>query len=107
MLLNRNGIQESICIPPICLDSQSAEKSRGGESAFSNDSNFNLADPKLESRTLTPFCEKSNHFATKNNFRKGPQNQQHPLIQNGLSKEAFVRGTAEDLGGRSGGLVPP
>ena len=107
MLLNRNGIQESICIPSICLDSQNAEKSRGGESAFSNDSNFNLAGPKLESRTLTFFCEKSNNFATKNNFRKGPQNQQHPLIQNGLSQEAFDRGTAEDLGGRSGGLVPP
>ena len=63
MLLNRNGIQESICIPSISLDSQSAEKSRGGESAFSNDSNFNLADPKLESRTLTSFRETSNHFA--------------------------------------------
>ena len=46
-------------------------------------------------------------IVTLNNFRKGPQNQQHPLIQNGLSQEAFDRGTAEDLGGRSGGLVPP
>ena len=39
--------QKSICIPSICLDSQSTEKSRGGGSPFSNNSNSNLADPKL------------------------------------------------------------
>ena len=107
MFLNRNGIQESICIPSICLNSQSATKSRGGESAFFNDGNFNIADPKLESRTLTSFREKSNHFATKSNLPKGPQNKKHPLIQNGLSQEAFGRATAADVGRRSGGLVAP
>ena len=74
--------QKSICIPSICLDSQSAEKSRGGEIPFSNNSNSILADPKLVTRTLTSFSEKPNHFTTKEDLLKGPQNQQYPLIQN-------------------------
>ena len=72
--------QESICIPSIYLDSQSTEKSRGGQSAFSKNRNSNLANLKLVPRTPTSFSEKSNHFA--NHFAKGPQNQQHHLIQN-------------------------
>ena len=39
--------QKSICIPSICLDSQSTEKGRGGESAFSNNSNSNYGVPKF------------------------------------------------------------
>ena len=74
--------QESICIPSIYLDSQSTEKSRGGESAFSNNSNSNLANPKLVPRTLTSFSDKSNHFAIKGRLTKGSLKPQHPLTQN-------------------------
>ena len=63
--------QESICIPSVCLDLQSTEKSRGGESVFSNNSNSNLANPKLVPRTLTSFSETSSHFASKGGFTKG------------------------------------
>ena len=73
-------LQDFICIPSIYLDSQSTEKSRGGQSAFSKNRNSNLANLKLVPRTPTSFSEKSNHFA--NHFAKGPQNQQHHLIQN-------------------------
>ena len=55
--------------PP--FDSQSTEKSRQGEIAFSNNSNSNLANPKLVPRTLTSFSEKSNHFAIKGGLTKG------------------------------------
>ena len=63
--------QESVCIPSICFDSQSTEKSRGGESFSSNNSNSNLANPKLVPRTLTSFNRKSNHFAIKGRLTKG------------------------------------
>ena len=63
--------QESICIPSICLDLQSTKKSRGGESVFSNNSNSNLANPKLVPRTLMSFSETSSHFASKGGFTKG------------------------------------
>ena len=40
--------QDSTCISSIYLDSQSTEKGiRGGESAFSNNSNSNLANPRV------------------------------------------------------------
>ena len=68
--LQQKWYQNSISIPSICLDSQSTEKSRGGESAFSNNSNSNLAEPKLVSRALTSFSEKTNHFATKGRFTR-------------------------------------
>ena len=57
------------------FDSQSTEKSRQGEIAFSNNSNSNLANPKLvQNPILLPLKE---------DLLKGPQNQQHSLIQNG------------------------
>ena len=46
-------------------------ESRRGESVFSNNSNSNLANPKLVPRTLTSFSEKSNHFAIKGGLTKG------------------------------------
>ena len=49
--------QESICIPSICLDSQSTGKSGGGESAFSDNSNSNLANPKVVPRNPKSFSE--------------------------------------------------
>ena len=54
-----------LCIPSICLDSQSIEKSksRGGEGAFFNNSNYNLAKPKLVPRNfaqLAPFSNSKN-----------------------------------------------
>ena len=64
--------QEPICIPPICLDLQSTEKSREGESGFSDNSNSNFANPKFVPRTLP----------LQDGLLKGPQNQHHHLIQN-------------------------
>ena len=55
-------LQQPICIPSICLDSQSTEKSREGESG----------NPKLVPRTLP----------LQDGLLKGPQNQHHPPIQN-------------------------
>ena len=75
-------LQDFICIPSIYLDSQSTAKSRGGESAFSNNSNSNLANPKLVPRILTSFSDKSNNFAIKGRLTKGSLKPQHPLIQN-------------------------
>ena len=46
-------------------------KSRGGESAFSNNSNYNLANPKLVPRPPKSFSEKLNHFAIKGLLTKG------------------------------------
>ena len=80
--------QKSICIPSICLGSQSTEKSRGGESPFSNNSNSNLADPKLVPRTLTSFSEKPNHFSTKGRLTKGsskPTASPYPKSNNATS----------------------
>ena len=74
--------QKSICIPSICLDSQSTEKSRGGESPLPDNSNSNLADTNLVPRTLTFFSEKLIILPLKEDLLKGPQNQQHPIIRN-------------------------
>ena len=86
--------QKSICIPSICLDSQSTEKSRRGESPFSNNSNSNLADPKLVPRTLTSFSEKPNHFATKGRLTKGsskPTASSYPKSKNAASSVGCLR----------------
>ena len=63
--------QEPIWIPSICLDSQSTEKSRREESAFSDNNNSSLANLKLLPRTHTSFSQKSNHFAFKWRLTKG------------------------------------
>ena len=81
-------LQESICIPSICLDSQSTEKSRGGENVFSNNSNSNLANPKLVPRTPTSFSERSNHFAITGRLTKGsskPTSSFYPKSNNAIS----------------------
>ena len=94
MLFSRNVSQESICIPSICLDSQSSEKSRGGESAFSNNSNSNLENPKLVPRTLTSFSEKSNHFAIKGRLTKWsskPTASSYPKLKNAISSVGCLR----------------
>ena len=94
MLFSRNVSQESICIPSICLDSQSSEKSRGGESAFSNNSNSNFENPKLVPRTLTSFSEKSNHFAIKGRLTKWsskPTASSYPKLKNAISSVGCLR----------------
>ena len=63
--------QEPMCIPSIYLDSQGTEKSRGRESAFSNNGNSNLANPKLVPRIPTCFSEISNHFSIKGRLTEG------------------------------------
>ena len=63
-----------------CLDSQSTEKSRGGESAFSNNSNSNLVDRKFKLLRLS--VKNPTSLPLKEDLLKGLQNQQHPLIQN-------------------------
>ena len=86
--------QESICIPSICLDSQSNEKDRGGESAFSNNSYYNLAKPKLVPQTLTSFSEKSSHFAIKGRLTKGsskPTASSYPKLKNAISSVDCLR----------------
>ena len=86
--------KESICIPSICLNSQSTEKSRGGESAFSNNSKSNLANPKLVPRTLTSFSKKSNHFAIKGGLTKGSSKStasSYPKLKNGISSGGCLR----------------
>ena len=93
--------QESICIPSICLDSQSIGKSRGGESAFSNNSNSNLANPKLVPRTLTSFSEKSNHFAIKGGLTKGPSKPTasfYPKSNNAISSVGCLRNRLAEEG---------
>ena len=88
--------QESICIPSICLDSQSTEKSRGGESAFSNNSNSNLTNPKVVPRPLTPFSEKSNHFAIKGRLTKGSSKPTASSYQN-RTMQLAVRVISESI----------
>ena len=86
--------QESIFILSICVDSQSTEKSRGGESTFSSKSNSNLANPKLVPRTLTSFSEKSNHFAIKGRLTKGsskPIASSYTKSNNAISSVACLR----------------
>ena len=86
--------KEFICIPSICLNSQSTEKSRGGESAFSNNSKSNLANPKLVPRTLTSFSEKSNHFAIKGGLTKVSSKStasSYPKLNNGISSGGCLR----------------
>ena len=86
--------QESLCIPSICLDSQSTEKGRGGESAFSNNSNYNLANPKLVPQTLTSFSEKSSHFTIKGRLTKGsskPTASSFPKLNNAISSVDCIR----------------
>ena len=87
-------LQESICIPSVCLDSQSTEKSWGVQVAFPNISNLNLADPKLVPRPLTSFSEKSNHFATKGRLTKGsskPVAFSYPKSNNAISSVSSLR----------------
>ena len=86
-------LQESICIPSICLDSQSTEKSRGEESTFSNNSTSNVANPKLVPRTLMTFSEKSNHFAINGRLTKGsskPTASSYPKSNNAISSVAVL-----------------
>ena len=93
--------QEFICIPSICLDSQSTGKSTGGESAFSNNSNSNLANSKLVPRTLTSFSEKSNHFAIKGRLTKGsstPTASSCPKSNNAVSSEGCLRKRLKEEG---------
>ena len=102
--------QKSVCIPSICLDSQSTEKSRGGESVFSNNSNSNLADPKLVPRALTSFSEKRNHFATKGRLTKvfsKPTASSYPKSNNATSSVGCLRtGLAEEgISGRASDLI--
>ena len=86
--------QESVCIPSIYLDSQNTGKRRGGESSFSNNSNSNLANPKLVPRTLTPFSGKSDHFAIKGKLTKGsskPTASSYPKAINAISSLGCLR----------------
>ena len=84
MLFRRDGfIGVYIVFIFICLDTKSTEKSTGGDSTFSNNSNFNLADPKMVPRTLASFSEKPSLILELNKaLLKGPLNQQYCLIQN-------------------------
>ena len=80
--------QDSTCIPSICLDSQNTEKSIGGESAFSNNSNSNLADLKLVPRTVMSFSERSKYFATKRTLTKRSSKLaafSYPKLNNAIS----------------------
>ena len=84
----------TICISSIFLDSKSTEKSRGGERAFPNISNFNLADPKLVPGTLTSFSEESNHLATKGILTKRiskPTVSSYPKLNNAISSIGCLR----------------
>ena len=77
MLFRRNGlIGVYIVFILICLHTKSTEKSTGGDSTFSNNSNFNLADTKMVPRTLASFSEKPFLILELNkDLLKGPQNQ--------------------------------
>ena len=102
--------QESICIPSICLTSQSTEKSRGGESASSDDSNSNLVNPKLVPRTLTSFSEKSNHFATKERLAKGSSKStesSYEKLNNAISSVGCLRKSLaeEEISERASDLI--
>ena len=93
--------QKSICIPYICLDSQSTEKSGGGENPFSNNSNFNLADPKLVPRYLTSFSKKLNHFVIKGRLTKGsskPTASSYPKSNNATSSVYCLRKSLAEEG---------
>ena len=102
--------QESICIPSNCLDSQSTEKSRGGESTFSNNSNCNLANPKLVPRALMSFSKKSNHFAIKGRLTRGsskPTASSYPKSNNAISSVACLRKRLAEgkISGRASDLI--
>ena len=87
-------LQESMCIPFICLDSQSTERSRRGKSAFSNNSNSYLTNPKLVPRTPTSFSKKSDHFAIKGRLTKGsskPTSASYPKSNNAISSVGCLR----------------
>ena len=71
-----------MCIPSICLDSQSTERSRRGKSAFSNNSNSYLTNPKLVPELLRLSVRNPIILPLKDDLPKGPQNQHQPLIQN-------------------------
>ena len=93
--------QKSICIPFICLDSQSTEKGGGGESPFSNNSNFNLADPKLVPRILSSFVKKPNHLVTKGRLTKGsskPTASSYPKLNNATSSVCCLRKSLAEEG---------
>ena len=86
------------------------EKSRGGESPFCNNSNSNLADPKLVPRTLTTFSEKPNHFATKGRLTKGsskPTASSYPKSNNATSSVGYLRKrlTEEGVSERASDLI--
>ena len=103
-------ITKVLSIPSICLDSQSTEKSRGGESAFSNNSNSNLANPKLVRRALTSFSEKPNHFATKGRLTKGsskPATSSYPKSNNATNSVGCLRKrlTEEGISERASDLI--
>ena len=69
-------------------------KSRGGESAFSNNSNYNLAKPKLVPRPPTSFSDKSNNFAIKGLLTKGsskPTSSSCPKSNNAISSVVCLR----------------
>ena len=72
--------QESVCIPSICLDSQSTGKSREEKAP-----SLIIVTPTWQTQrwylrlSVRSFC---NHFGIKRRLTKGPQNQQDPLIQN-------------------------
>ena len=69
-------------------------KSRGEESVFFNNSNYNLAKPKLVPRPPTSFSEKSNHFAIKVLLTKGsskPISSSCPKLNNPISSEVCLR----------------
>ena len=102
--------QKSVCIPSIRLDSQSTEKSRAGESIFSNNSKSNLADPKLVPRAPTSFSEKPNHFATKGRLTKGPSKptaSSYPKSNNATSSVGCLRKrlAEEGISERSSDLI--
>ena len=85
----------------MCLDSQSTEKSRGAENAFSNNSNSNLANPKFIPRTLTSFSEESNAFAIKGRLTKeysAPTASSYPKLNNAVGSVGCLRKRSAEEG---------
>ena len=102
--------QESICTPSICLDSQSTEKIRRGESVFSNNSDSDLANPNLLLRTPTSFSEKSNHFAIRGRLTTGsskPTLSSYPKSDNLISSVDCLskRSTEQRISDRASDLI--
>ena len=102
--------QEPMCIPSIYLDSQGTEKSRGRESAFSNNGNSNLANPKLVPRIPTCFSERSNHFSIKGRLTEGsskPISSPYLKSNNAISSVGCLRKrlTEEGISERASDLI--